>query len=761
LVRVAYLYHGRCPKTGRAVVALFYLDRRERGEGEDSSDDLAPVLASLIVADPKSRKGDRPPAMKRLFEMATQDAERLWKGLRVEKSETKATEAEALTSAGASLAQYASEKRGPTLVIVESCAGASELRRTIPQLGDFANLDVAFRSDDGRYPRLGWQSWVCRRVCERVARVPQWLEERQAMARYANVPLGSLGASPLTRAADALFARSLKQHRHLLWASEASGPDLGDDEGEQASFDDDGELPLVFRDFAPVGSSYAKSTSGRHEDVASTSAKGAVECPGTYRSVCARIDVFGAAVNAVMVSDDLAGDGALGDSGYQDQDCAHAFRILRALLAEWVDDVSKRRSEHADALLVHLDRWLRDRSSILHHPQLRRLVQTTTKRVRSRLVADLRRLGLRVVHAGESEVIVATRETDPTLAAAHLEFVSQTIAARPVFRYLHLKPRAFYASLLYLDARNFGAIEVLDGDEDMTNEEGEERLPVHDRFVSQWDLAIELPPVAVDWFNVLVGAFLHKPLKARTGNVQQDEHFTQNFVETFTSQKLMPVVAELQRDYHGTSTALDFVVLVGRALALDESVEEETHRARRLLLAQLGTREFDPKAQIKARPTALDVSGVACPYCDAVLDVDVAACSRRGRADDLHNNVVHEEDEEPPSCLCERCGGSLPSSTLEASLLETVDLCRTRWLSQDLRCKRCKRVCREECATHCPCSGVYETDIDSQKFEEYLAACAEASRYYKFEALEGKALALVDECQQDVQRRLKGEYHVA
>ena len=678
----------------------------------------------------------------------------------MEKSETKATEAEALTSAGASLAQYASEKRGPTLVIVESSMGASELRRTLPQLGDFANCEVPYRSDDSRYPRLGWQSWVCRRVCERASRIPRWLVERQRMARYANVPLSSLGQSPLTSSADVLMARSLKQHRHLLWASSTGKPDLGDME-EEASFDDDGELPLVFRDFAPLGSSYAKRTGGTFQDIASTSATGIVECPGAYRTVCARVDVFGSAVNAVMVSDDLAGDSALGEAGYQDQDCAHAFRILRALLAEWVDDVSKRRSEHADALLVNVERWLRDRSSILHHPSLRRLVQSTTKRVRTRLVSDLRRLGLRVVHAGENEVIVATRETDPKLAAAHLEFVSQTISQRPVFRYLHLKPRAFYASLLYLNAHNFGAIELLDQDEDMTNEEGEERLPVQDRFVSQWDLAIELPPVAVDWFNVLVGAFLHKPLKARTGNLQQDESFTQQFVETFSSQKLMPVISELQRDYHGTSTALDFVILSCRALALDPSVEEECVRARRLLLAQLGVREFDPKAQIKAPPLKIVVKGVACPHCDASVDVDVAAAFHRGRAEEAHQGIVADEDAEPPQCLCDRCGAALPSSVLEQRVAETISLCRARFLAQDLRCKRCKRVCREESATHCPCSGTYDTDVNTQEFYAYLNECHDASNYFKFETLGEKCLALVDECKADVKRRLGGPYHVA
>ena len=49
---------------------------------ESTDDALSPVLASLVVADPKARKGDRPPAMKRLFEMATADSQRPWKELK-------------------------------------------------------------------------------------------------------------------------------------------------------------------------------------------------------------------------------------------------------------------------------------------------------------------------------------------------------------------------------------------------------------------------------------------------------------------------------------------------------------------------------------------------------------------------------------------------------------------------------------------------------------------------------------------------------
>ena len=255
----------------------------------------------------------------------------------------------------------------------------------------------------------------------------------------------------------------------------------------------------------------------------------------------------------------------------------------------------------------------------------------------------------------------------------------------------------------------------------------EERLPVQDRFVSQWDLAIELPPIAVDWFNVLVGAFLHKPLKARTGNLQQDESFTQQFVET--RPRGVPVISELpQRDYHGSTTALDFVILSCRALALDPSVEEECVRARRLLLAQLGVREFDPKAQIKKPPTKIEVKGVACPHCDATIDVDVAAAFHRGRAEEKHAGVVPDEDAEPPQCLCDRCGAALPSSVLEQRVAETITLCRARF--SPTRCKR-QRVCRETRD-----AAVLGNVRHGRQYQEPAQTGGhDAAGYFKFEAL--------------------------
>lgn len=46
------------------------------------------------------------------------------------------------------------------------------------------------------------------------------------MARYARLPLGNIGSDWWTDVADAVFARALREARHLLWVVDSSLPDV-------------------------------------------------------------------------------------------------------------------------------------------------------------------------------------------------------------------------------------------------------------------------------------------------------------------------------------------------------------------------------------------------------------------------------------------------------------------------------------------------------------------------------------------------------
>ena len=55
---------------------------------------------------------------------------------------------------------------------------------------------------------------------------PSRAQGRVALARYAHLPLGALAPVWVLGTADALFARCLRDAGHLLWAEDASLPDV-------------------------------------------------------------------------------------------------------------------------------------------------------------------------------------------------------------------------------------------------------------------------------------------------------------------------------------------------------------------------------------------------------------------------------------------------------------------------------------------------------------------------------------------------------
>jgi Domain of unknown function (DUF1744) len=69
------------------------------------------------------------------------------------------------------------------------------------------------------------------------------LQNRAELARYAHLPLAAIAGDWRTATADALFARMLRDAGQLLWAADASLPELWgaeqQDAAAEAAFADD------------------------------------------------------------------------------------------------------------------------------------------------------------------------------------------------------------------------------------------------------------------------------------------------------------------------------------------------------------------------------------------------------------------------------------------------------------------------------------------------------------------------------------------
>ncbi|KAJ8600064.1 hypothetical protein CTAYLR_001865 [Chrysophaeum taylorii] len=678
--RVAFLYVSQCARTGRGVVALFFLSSPAQNKDERAA------TATFVVVDPFAPRGDKPPALRRIYESARSEDARGWaNSLEISKAEVARERSTALAAVAAALTER--KRRGATLVVVESAVPAALLRRSVPALGDFPNLELRGGSTkEEAFPSLGWRNAAARRAIDRLLECPTIIEERFATARFANLPVANLGDDPLIRVADVAFARLLRRNRHLLWASEAPKPDLG-------AGDDD--------DRATSSSSSRWSFGlGDDDDDESISSSGD-DKPGAYRRACVELDVFGSAVNAVMVADQLDDDDDDVEGGATTTEAiagtaGDAFRLARALVVDWIDDVSARKSPHADALLVGLYRWLCARASLLHFPALRRVVLDLMRRVNKNLVAQLEKLGVRVVHASFHKLVLATPKHTVREAERHLDFVAKTLADVPAFRFLALAPKTFYSSLLFLDRRNFAGI-VDD-----------------ERLASTWALAAPLPELARDYFAILVGAFLHNKPE------NHDDHdaaaaANKKFFDGYLAEKALAVVAEMQRSSPTAAAAaapLDFVTLLCHVLALDKTVETHVIKFRRLLLATLGVRDFSPQAHLRPKAIPVILPDVICASCNLCSDLDLSDTAANRRADDDRN------------LLCENCQHPYDTLDLELQLLERLDDLSLAVILQDLRCIKCSRVATASLATLCPCSGKYALlDAPPAKHRAYLGAC--------------------------------------
>jgi len=758
-LRTVFVYHSFSQKTRCGIVFVAYL-KPESGK---------PTIV-LFIVDPRSTRNTKPPPLKSLFAAVHglgSDAflgERQDDVLNVERADVFKDLQSAFVQASASLASYIAAKNGPTVAVVQSSTGAAALRRRISALADLPNVEMAADVADSAYPVLGWQNACTRKGFERLADVPIWLEEQQDLALFANLPLGNVGETPLVRVADVAFARLLRKHRHLLWASESPKPDMG----TSVDFDE-----------APADCDFEKAA-----DV--------VDTPGVYRNVCVQVDVFGLAVDAVMVSEHL-------DDEDVDVGRAPAFRLLRALVADWIGDVANRQSAHADALLVGLYRWVCCRSSLLYSPALRRCVRDLMRRVHSRLVAELRRLGVVVVHASFHKMILATTKSTLESAMQHVDYLLQTLSARPIFQYVTLRPTAWYTALVFVDRYNFGALEDViaeevdeeapapdlprdddeeaeygddedargsgdgarrgdddgardeedEGDEEDAGDDGagleadDDENPVWggristassappavplaaaplaaaplaaaplasdgctEHFVSRWSLAASLPALAKDYFVVFVGALLR------------------DLERSLSTGRLLAIANELKRRRVPDDAVCHFVVLTCHVLSLDASKEEQLATTRRTLLASISVREFSEKSNLQA----LQAPGSAgrciladaiCSSCHACADVD----------------LLHASDESEGEVRCAHCDRPYDLLEIELELVEQFNQFALQTATQDVHCAKCRKVATTTMSTMCGCSGAFVPAVKDDHARQRLAALRAVSEIYDMPVL--------------------------
>ncbi|VEN33495.1 unnamed protein product, partial [Callosobruchus maculatus] len=125
------------------------------------------------------------------------------------------------------LQSYKDEKKGPTLLAVQSTMDISDLQKAIPHFNEFPQVQIYVQDIEELYNVMDWQKIGAKALVRHYLNSERVLELMSEQCRYFHVPLGNMPEDPALFGADLFYARHLTKHNHVLWCSSTDKPDLG------------------------------------------------------------------------------------------------------------------------------------------------------------------------------------------------------------------------------------------------------------------------------------------------------------------------------------------------------------------------------------------------------------------------------------------------------------------------------------------------------------------------------------------------------
>ncbi|XP_059569609.1 DNA polymerase epsilon catalytic subunit A isoform X2 [Alligator mississippiensis] len=522
---------------------------------------------------------------------------------------------------------YKDERRGPTLIAVQSNWDLKQLVSGIPVFEEFPLVPVRV-TDDISYGVLDWQRHAARHMIRQYLSLDMCLSQAFEMSRYYHIPIGNLPDDISIFGSDLFFSRHLHRHNHLLWLSPTSRPDLG---GKEA---DDNRLVMEFDDRASVE----------------------INNPGCYSTVCLELDIQSLAVNTILQShhindmegassvsisfdviqqasleDMVTGNQAANIPASYDETalCSNTFRILKSMVVGWVKEITQYHNIYADNQVIHFYRWLRSPSSLLYDPVLHRTLHNMMKKLFLQLVTEFKRLGSSVVYANFNRIILCTKKRRIEDAIGYMEYIINSIHSKEIFHSLTISFSRCWEFLLWMDPANYGGIkgkvpsnihygekdtnkrQEVDEEDSEEEEEGEAEASeeqdgeasVEDLLENNWNIVQYLPQAAScqSYFLMIVSAYIvavyhsmkeemrrntpgSTPIKRRTNSQASQEvvgetgampgmiTFSQDYVSNELTQSFFTITQKIQKKMSGSRNASEpsemFPVLPGSYLPL-------------------------------------------------------------------------------------------------------------------------------------------------------------------------------------------------
>lgn len=597
-------------------------------------------------------------------------------------------------------------------------------------------------------PALGWQPYAARRMVNCYLRTSLWLVRWIELAAHLDIPLGNMPRDFAMFGSDLDLARRLQQSDMVLWWSESPRPDLGGREDDMNPGTVD-ELDML-----------------------------EITNPGAYASVCLEVQVADLALNCVLQNANVhamegigAASMAFDSASHSLEDYAHGrvpvaadlgdavltsqtFAAVRSMVKAWHVEKTRGLSTCASLLADNFWRWACSNKAALFEPALQRFLQRLMRKTLLQLLAEFRRLGVQIVYASYTRLLLLTNRPTAGSAAAFGRYLMGTATAPDVFRHLTLNIVHVWEYLVFLDMNNFGGV--------IAHDPEAIELPEDVDVEMAWNIQSFLPPAVQERFAKMVGLFIYELYHAKRQAVarQQERPIMQPLPQNTPSQipdvqekdsssvdnakyivshtmtqRLLRIVNEIQEEWKVQSDpeewifpqlpgshldlsnpTLEYIKAVTRVLALHKEATLEAQICKRNLLDLIGIREFAPAAEWRNPCLSFRLPWVICHFCNDDRTLDLC------RDADLIASAPQKE------WHCLRCHTLYDRASIELRLIALVQQQIAQHAIQDLHCSRCGCINTNNLAPYCTCSGAWvhkNTQSDTSKRLSHALAIAQ------------------------------------
>uniref|UniRef100_A0A8R1XQP9 DNA polymerase epsilon catalytic subunit n=1 Tax=Onchocerca volvulus TaxID=6282 RepID=A0A8R1XQP9_ONCVO len=594
----------------------------------------------------------------------------------------------------------------PTMIAVQSRQHLSALVRRLPVLDGYPLVQIHASEPSGLFNVLDWQRIVLRRIIKHYFNMFLYLNQYVEVSRYLHVPIGNVPEDFSTFGPDVLFARNLINQGYVLWASPLSRPDLG---GKEL---DDARLNAVWSSLCVKKQPTCVINESSFEtDICVELELGAVDVTAIVQSVNIAdaeggADSVGFLTGAVLSADALLGH--VRSIAQYDEGAAVAgpLKVLRLMLHDCIKDIHLYGNKIADQVIISLDRWLRTQHALMYDPAIVRVVDILITKLILLLVAELNRLGGRIIYASNSRLIMCTHRSTLEHAQSFVNTLCSSLEEHAIFASLNIKAVKFWDILLWIDANDYIGILL---DEEEESNEVTVKLGISN-FIEGENYR-DLFKQTLIGYLVLVARNVRS-----TKNVEEQQQYRLNLVRNEVTEQMFDFLNNMSSsaDIRENTDLRNSIVLIVKSIShfigLDCAVYESVVKLRYQLLRMLNVDDVSNEDTWQTLNVSCTLTQLFCSVCCQSNDLDVC------------------QSEE---WLCPSCGKQFEPSTIEQLLIERVNQLLVAYAIQDFKCTRCGTIRKHNMSLFCDCcNGVVENVVSPDEFRFNLEAIKKIARQH-------------------------------